>query len=382
MSKVLKLFLFSLIALALFITAGCGGNDSEAEEGTTGNDVENDVANETENEAENESNEEATGEDEDRGVVNLYTSRHYDSDRDLYDQFTEETGIEVNVIEGKGDELIERMNIEGESTEADVFITADAGNLHVAKEDDLLQSIESDTLMENIPEKLRDPDNQWFGMTKRARVIVYNKETVDPSELSTYEALTEPEWEERVAIRSSSNMYNISLLSSFIELNGEEEAEQWAEGIVNNLSREPQGGDRDQAKAIVAGEGDVAIMNTYYIGGMLDSEDAEEQKVAESVGVFFPNQDSTGTHINISGAGVTKHSKNTDNATKFIEFLSSDVAQESFAAANNEYPANPDVEWTELLKSWGEFKEQDIDLSVLGENQQEAIKMFDRVGWK
>ncbi|AST93857.1 MULTISPECIES: Fe(3+) ABC transporter substrate-binding protein [Sutcliffiella] len=328
------------------------------------------------------SNEEQPNEEQSSGVVNLYTSRHYETDQELYKVFEEQTGIKVNVVEGKGDELMERLNIEGEATEADVFITADAGNLHAAKESGLLQAIESDVISNNIPDKLRDDENHWFGITKRARVIVYAKDRVDPAELSTYEALTESDWNKRLVVRSSDNMYNISLLASFIDIMGEEAATEWAQGIVNNMARDPQGGDRDQAKAVVAGEADVAIMNTYYIGGMLNSEDAEEVKVAENVGIFFPNQDTTGTHINVSAAGVTKHAKNKDNAIKFIEFLSSEEAQEKFASANFEYPANPNVEPAELLKSWGDFKEQDIDLSVLGQNQQQAIRIFNQVGWK
>lgn len=371
MNKILKVFLFTILALGLVLAAACGGNEDPKNTAPEDQDVEN--------------TQEVQPEEvkkEDAGEVNLYTSRHYDSDRELYDVFTEQTGVKVNVIEGKGDELIERLNIEGENTEADVFITADAGNLHVAKDAGLLQSIESDVLFENIPEKLRDIENEWFGMTKRARVIVYAKDRVDPSELSTYEALTEPEWEGRVAVRSSSNMYNMSLMASFIEIMGAEAAEDWAVGIVNNMSRDPQGNDRDQAKAIVAGEGDVAIMNTYYIGRMLQGEDENERDVAEAVGIFFPNQETTGTHVNISGAGVVKHSKNVENAIKFLEFLSSEEAQGKFAEANNEYPANPNVEASEIVKSWGEFKEQEIDLSILGQNQQDAIKTFDRASWK
>ncbi|OLS39237.1 Fe(3+) ABC transporter substrate-binding protein [Bacillus sp. MRMR6] len=316
------------------------------------------------------------------GVVNLYTSRHYESDVELYKIFEEQTGIKVNVVEGKGDELMERLNIEGESTEADLFFTADAGNLHVAKESDLLQSVKSDVITKNIPEKLRDEDNTWFGMAKRARVLVYAKDRVNPSELSTYEALTQPEWKGKVVSRTSENMYNISLLSSFIEVMGEEGAKEWAQGFTDNMAREPQGNDRDQAKAVVAGEADVAIMNTYYIGLMLNSEDPEEVKVAENVGVFFPNQETTGTHINVSAIAVTKHAKNVDNAIKFIEFLSSEQAQGQFAEVNYEFPANPNVEASDLLKSWGKFKEQDIKLSVLGKNQQQAIKIFNEVGWK
>lgn len=319
---------------------------------------------------------------EEKGAVNLYTSRHYETDAELYKVFTEQTGIEVNVVEGKGDELMERLDREGANTEADVFITADAGNLHRLKEKDLLQAVTSDTLNNNIPEKLRDVDNEWFGLTKRARVIVYSKDRVDPSELSTYEALTEPQWAGKVLIRSSSNIYNQSLLASFIELNGEEKAKEWAQGMVANMARDPQGGDTDQVKAVVAGEGDIAIANTYYVGRLAKSTNPEDVKVAEQVGVFFPNQETTGTHVNISGAGVTKHAKNVENAIKFIEFLSSAEAQGKFAEGNNEYPVNPTVESTELLKSWGEFKEQDIDLSILGFNNGRAIIIFDQVGWK
>lgn len=328
----------------------------------------------------NNTNEEAT--EKESGVVNLYTSRHYESDVELYKIFEEQTGIKVNVVEGKGDELMERLNVEGESTEADLFFTADAGNLHVAKESGLLQSVESDVIEKNIPEKLRDVDNTWFGMAKRARVLVYAKDRVDPSDLSTYEAMAQPEWKGKVVARPSENMYNISLLSSFIEVMGEDAAKEWAQGFADNMARDPQGNDRDQAKAVAAGEADVALMNTYYIGLMANSEDPEEVKVAEKVGVFFPNQETTGTHINVSAIAVTKHAKNVENAVKFIEFLSSEEAQGKFAEVNYEYPANPNVEPSELLKSWGDFKEQDINLSVLGENQQQAIRIFNEVGWK
>ncbi|MGO4887331.1 Fe(3+) ABC transporter substrate-binding protein [Anaerobacillus sp. MEB173] len=373
MSKALKFFLFAILAFGLVFAAGCGGsNDTtteEPEEAPAEEQVE-------ENAAEEEATEEAGG------VVNLYTSRHYDTDEALYAKFTEETGIEVNVIQGKGDELMERLDREGEATEADVFITADAGNLARLKEKELTQAVESEVLAANIPEKLRDVDNEWFGLTKRARVIVYAKDRVDPSELSTYEALTEPEWEGRVLIRSSENIYNQSLMASFIELNGEEAAKEWAAGIVKNMAREPQGGDTDQAVAVVAGEGDVAITNTYYIGRLINSEDPEDVKVGEAVGVFFPNQDTNGTHVNISGAAVVKHAKNVENAVKFIEFLTNVEAQEVFAEGNNEYPVNPEAEMSETLKSWGEFKEQDIDLTILGENNAQAIMILNEVGWK
>ncbi|RPF53992.1 Fe(3+) ABC transporter substrate-binding protein [Aquisalibacillus elongatus] len=345
MSK--KILFFSSIVLILLFLTACGGNES------------------------------SSNEDE----LNLYTSRHYDIDDELYQQFEDETGIKVNVIEGSADELIERMKREGEQT-ADLFYTSDAGRLHRAKEQDLLQSVESDKLNENIPKKLSDEDQEWFGLTKRARVIVYHKDRVDPSELSTYEDLATSKWQDRVLIRSSENIYNQSLLASFIELNGRDEANEWAEGIVDNMARDPQGGDRDQAKGVVAGEGDIAVMNTYYLGGMLNSADDEEVKVAEQLDVFFPNQDTTGTHVNVSGIAVTKHAKNKENAIELIEFLSSDDVQKQFASANYEYPVNPNVEPAETLKQWGDFKEQDINLSILGENNADAVKIFNEVNWK
>ncbi len=314
--------------------------------------------------------------------VNLYSSRHYDVDNELYKKFTKETGIKVNLIKGEADELLERIKREGDATQADLFLTADAGRLFRAKEADLLQPVSSEILDKQIPKKFQDDDQMWYGLTKRARIFVYDKNKVKPEELSTYEALTEPEWKGRVLIRSSENLYNQSMLASFIELFGEEKAKQWAEGIVNNMARNPEGGDRDQAKAIAAGIGDVAIMNTYYLGQMLNSEDAEEVKLAEELGVFFPNQETTGTHVNISGAGVVKASKNKDNAVKLLEFLSAKEAQGVFAEANYEYPVNDEVQPSQLLESWGEFKEQDIPLSVLGDNNAKAIMIFNEIGWK
>ncbi len=319
---------------------------------------------------------------EDAGEVNLYTDRHYDTDEELYNIFTEETGIKVNVVKGKSDELIERLDREGEDTQADLLITADAGRLFRAKEKELLQSIQSEVINNNVPENLRDKDNYWFGLTVRGRVIVYSLDRVNPEELSTYEDLTNEKWNGKILVRSSSNIYNQSLLASIIALEGEGKAKEWAEGIMNNMAREPQGNDRAQATGIIAGEGDIAIMNTYYIGKMLNSSDKEEVKVAENVGIFFPNQDTTGTHINVSGVGLTRYSKNTENAVELIEFLSGEIAQREFAEANYEYPVNPNVEPSDLLKSWGDFKPQDINLSLLGEYNQKAVEIFNEIGWK
>ena len=315
-------------------------------------------------------------------VVNVYSARHYDVDAQLFDAFTAETGIKVNVIEGKADELIERIKREGESTPADLFITVDGGILDKAKQAGILQAIESDIVNGQVPEQYRDSDNQWIGLTTRARVIVYSKDRVKPEELSTYEDLVSEKWKGKLLVRSSTNMYNQSLLASLIDINGEQQAEAWAQGIVNNLARDPEGGDRDQAKAIVAGIGDVAIMNTYYVGQLANSEDPEEVKVAEQVGVFFPNQETTGTHINISGAGLIKHSKNKENAVKLIEFLTGEEAQSTFSAVNYEYPVNPKAKLPELLTSWGEFKHQQLDWAVLGNNNQKAVEIMNKVGWK
>ncbi|MDT3698836.1 MAG: Fe(3+) ABC transporter substrate-binding protein [Thermincola sp.] len=315
-------------------------------------------------------------------VVNLYTDRHYDSDDQLYTAFTAETGVKVNIVKGKSDELIERLKTEGADTEADLFITADVGRLHRAKATSLLQPIDSQTLNSNIPENLKDSENYWFGLTKRARVIIYDKDKVNPSELSTYEDLADSKWKGKILVRGSDSVYNQSLLASFIETMGEEKAKNWAAGIVANMARAPKGGDRDQAKAIAAGEGDIAIMNTYYFGQMLNSSDPEEKKVAEKLAIFFPDQNGDGTHINVSGAGVVKDAKNKENAVKLLEFLASDKAQKSFAEANYEYPVLKSVESSALLKSWGSFKEQSISLTKLGEHNERAVQILNEVGWK
>ncbi len=314
--------------------------------------------------------------------ITIFSERHYDTDQMLFDLFTEQTGIEVNVIDGNADQLINRLENEGEDTSADVLIIADAGRLHRAKSRDLLQPVESDTLFNNIPSNYRDADNYWFGLTKRARVLVYHPDRVDASELSTYEALTDTQFEGRIVTRTSTNIYNQSLMASFIEIMGEEAAKNFATGLVNNFARTPSGNDRDQAKAVVQGIADIAIMNTYYIGRMMNSSDSFEQEVADTVEVFFPNQETTGTHVNISAAGVTKHASNLEGAIQFIEFLSGEEAQSSFANANFEYPVNEAVEVHELLSSWGEFKAQDINLSVLGENSYQATIIMDEVGWE
>ena len=314
--------------------------------------------------------------------VNIYTARHYEVDDEIYKKFTEDTGIKVNVVKGEAEELIDRIKREGESSVADLFVTVDGGVLANAKQNDILQPVTSDVINENVPENLRDTDNNWIGLATRARIIAYSKDRVTPEELSTYEDLTNEKWKGKLLVRSSTSLYNQSLLSSFIELNGEKQAEEWAQGIVNNFARQPDGGDRDQAKAIAAGIGDIAIMNTYYVGLLANSEDPEEVKVADSIGVFFPNQETTGTHVNISGIGLTKHSKNKDNAIKLIEYMTSVEAQEIIAAKNYEFPVNTNAAKPELLKSWGEFKMQELNFDSLGEHNQKAIEIFTKTGWK
>ncbi len=315
-------------------------------------------------------------------VVNIYTHRFYDSDKALFAKFEEMTGIKVNVKEDGADKLIALLQSEGENTEADVLITVDAGRLHYAKELDLLQAVESEALMNNVPQNLRDPENKWFALTKRARVIVYNKDEVDASELSTYEDLSNEKWKGQIFVRSSSNLYNQSLMASIIERLGEEEAQKWAEGVVANMAREPKGNDRDQMKEVAAGNGKIAIANTYYLGKLLNSENEMEKTAGEKLSIFFPNQETSGAHINVSGAGVTKYSPNKENAVQFIEFLADVNAQRVFAESNYEYPVNPNVQPSTLLQSWGSFVEDDMSIDVLGKNNQKAVEIFEKAGWK
>lgn len=325
---------------------------------------------------------ETASQSESGGEVNLYSSRHYDSDEALYDQFEEQTGITVNVIEGDAAELIERIKSEGENSPADVFMTVDVGNLWKAEQEGLLQPVSSDQLEEAVPANLRDPDDQWYALTKRARIIIYNKDTVNPEELSTYEDLADPKWEDRICIRSSSNIYNQSLIAAKIQELGEEETQAWVEGLVANFAREPEGNDTAQIKAVASGECDIAIANSYYVARLKRSDDPADQEVAEQVGVFFPNQESGGTHVNISGAGVVTTAPNEDNAVKFLEYLATPEAQVIFADGNNEYPVISSAEANEVVKSLGDFKASDLEVDTYGENNPDAVKLMDRQGWK
>lgn len=315
-------------------------------------------------------------------MVNLYTHRHYQSDQKLFEDFERETGIKVNVVSASADELIKRMEMEAEASPADVLITVDAGRLHRAKEKGLLQPIESTVLEVNIPANFRDKEGYWFGLTFRARVIAYALDRVNPAQVPDYESLTDPRWKGKVLVRSSGNIYNQSLMASIIASTGPENAKKWAAAVVSNMAREPKGNDRDQVKAVAAGVGDLAILNTYYIGKLLASDNQQEVAAGKAIGVIFPNQNGRGTHINVSGAGVAKYAPNKENAIEFIEFLSSEDAQRVFAETNFEYPVRSGTSLAPLLESWGNFKADTLDLGQLGEYNREAVMLFDEVGWK
>ena len=313
--------------------------------------------------------------------MTIYTHRHYDVDKEIFANFEKEMGVKINVVNASADELIQRIESEGDQTPADLLITVDAGRLVRAKEKNLFQSFNSSMIDSTIPANFKDSENQWVGITKRARVIVYSKERVDPSELTSYEDLTDGKWKNRILVRSSGNIYNQSLMSSLISANGEDNAMNWAKEITNNFAREPKGNDRDQVKAILAKEGDIAIVNTYYIGRLLNSDDELERRAGNAVNVFFPNQEGRGTHINISGIGIIKNSKKVELATLFIEYLLSIDVQEQFATANYEYPINSNASSASVLEEWGDFKEDTLPLQRLGELNKEAVMVFDRAGW-
>jgi iron(III) transport system substrate-binding protein len=324
----------------------------------------------------------ADGASQDAGVVNVYSHRHYDTDQELFRRFTESTGILVNVQTASADELITRLETEGADSEADILVTVDAGRLQRAKARGLLRAVSSETLQANVPDNLRDPEGYWYGLTQRGRVIVYAKDRVSPEALSTYEDLADPKWRGKILVRSSENIYNQSLLASIIAVHGDDEAQRWAEAVVQNMARRPQGSDRDQVRDVAAGVGDLAIVNTYYLGLLFNGEDERDRALADQIGVFFPNQGDRGAHMNVSGAGVTAHSPNPENALRLLEFLTDTEAQIGYAEANYEYPVKPGIAWAETLLGWGEFRSDTLNLSVLGEFNARAVMVFDRAGWR
>ena len=314
--------------------------------------------------------------------VNVYSARKEALIKPLLKDFTKQTGIEVNLVTGKADALLKRLETEGVNTPADLLITTDAGRLYRAQTAGVLQPVKSASLTEVIPETYREPEGYWYGLSLRARPIFYVKGKIKPEQLSDYEALTNPMFKNKICIRSSNNIYNQSLVASMIEVNGIDATEKWAKGLVANLARSPKGGDRDQIRAAAAGQCDIAIANTYYFAAMLSGKKQADRDAANKLGIFWPNQASRGTHVNISGAAVTKYAKNKANAIKLIEFMASKKAQAWYANANHEYPVRSDVEVSDVLKSWGEFKADTVNLSILGLNNPKAVRLMDRAGWK
>jgi iron(III) transport system substrate-binding protein len=317
----------------------------------------------------------------DEGTLHVYSSRHYNTDEKLYADFTDSTGIEIKRIDGKGDALITRLEQEKDLGAADLFITVDSGRLWRAEQAGLFQPINSKILTEKIPANLRDEGGKWYGFSSRARVLIYNKETIEEGVLTSYQDLADPKWKGRVCVRSSSNIYNQSLLASMIAQSGKDKAKAWATGVLNNLARKPQGGDTDQIKAVAAGVCDIALANSYYFFRLQRSENANDSKVVENLAIVFPDQDGKGAHINISGAGVLKHAKNKDAAVKFLEYLTSDTAQAYFANGNNEYPVVEGVKVNDTVEAQKSFKVQDINVREFGLHQKEAKMIFDEVGF-
>lgn len=316
------------------------------------------------------------------GEVNLYSSRHYDTDLALYSDFTQKTGIKVNRIEADANALIERIASEGELSPADLLITVDAGNFWRAEQDGLLSSVNSEILNTRVPDYLRHPDGKWFGLSKRARVIIYNKAAGTPEGLSGYADLADPAYKGMVCMRSSSNIYNISLLSSIIEHDGPAAAQGWADGLVANFARRPQSNDSGQIEAVAAGECKISVVNTYYLARYAGAEDAQKQDIYQSLGIIFPDQDTRGTHVNISGAAVTANAPNRANAIAFLEYLTSPTAQAYFANGNNEYPVVQGTAPSSAVAGLGVFKEDDLSVSTFGPNQEQALRIFDQSGWQ
>jgi iron(III) transport system substrate-binding protein len=315
------------------------------------------------------------------GELNLYSSRHYDTDEKLYSDFEAATGITINRIEGKDNEILERMKAEGANSPADVLISVDAGRIWAAQKDGLFQPIVSETLNARIPANLRDPKGNWYGFSQRARVIFYDKAKVtEPPK--TYAELADPKYKGMICARSSSNVYMLSLLAAFIEANGEVSAKAWAQGFKDNLAREPEGGDTDQLKGVASGACPIAISNTYYWGRALRKKEDWAVAAKDKIGVVFPDQDGRGTHVNISGAGVAAHAPNKDNAIKFLEYLASDQAQKYFASGNDEYPVVAGLTTDSPVQQLGTFKADTINVAAYGANQAKAQEIYNTVGYK
>lgn len=315
-------------------------------------------------------------------VVNLYTSRHYDSDRALYERFTRETGIKVNRIEGKADELIARMKAEGANSPADLFIAADAGALWRAQQAGLFQPVTSEALSARIPANLREPAGNWYGFTRRARIVAYDPAKVKPDEVDDYADLADPRFKGRICVRSSDSVYNLSLVGALVEAWGPERASAWAKGIVANMARPPQGGDRDQVKAVAAGVCDVAITNSYYYIRMATGDDAADRAVTQKVKLAFPSLDGKGAHANVSGGGVVRTAQNKANAIRLLEFFASADTQTHIATHNNEYPASPDVPPPPPVDAYAGFTAHPMGVAAFAARQPEAQSIMSAAGWR
>tara|TARA_Y100000766_G_C18790282_1_gene547865 strand:+ start:9 stop:1028 length:1020 start_codon:yes stop_codon:yes gene_type:complete len=314
--------------------------------------------------------------------INIYSHRQPFLINPFLELFTNETGIKTNVIYSKKG-LAQRLQSEGENSPADVILTVDIGRLYIYSDLKLLASIHSDKLIENIPSHLRSAENQWFALSKRARVIVVNKDKINEGEISRLEDLADPKWRGQICSRPGSHVYNRGIMASVIAEYGEEKAELWAKGLVNNFARRPQGNDRAQVKSIYEGECNIAIINNYYYGKLKFSEDPEQRKWAEKVRLVFPNQANgdRGAHVNISGGGVAVHSKNKKEAIKLLEFLTNQKSQQLYGEINFEYPVNPKISPNQELNSWGKFREDQLPIVKIAELAPAAQKIIDRVGW-
>ena len=317
-------------------------------------------------------------------AVNLYTARHYDTDEAIYTNFTRATGIRVNRVEADADKLMERMRAEGANSPADIFVAVDAGRLWRAHAAGLLQPTRSAALEAAIPANLREPEGHWFGLSKRVRVIVYDKARVAPSDIASYAALADPKWKGKILVRSSTHVYNQSLVGAMIAHVGEPATEAWAKGLVANLARPPRGGDTDQIRGIAAGEGEIGLVNHYYYANLAASTKPEDQAAIAKVGLLFPDQAAgrPGTHTNIAGAGIARHSPNRADAVRFLEYLASNEAQGIFAEGNNEYPIVQGARLSPILRQFGEFREDAVDAAIFGRNNEAALKLTDRAGWR
>ncbi len=316
------------------------------------------------------------------GEVNLYSARKEELIKPLLDKFTASSGIKVNLVTGKEDALLERLKSEGRNSPADLLLTTDAGRLHRAMDAGVLAPVESATLRRLVPASYREPRGYWTGLSVRARPIAYVTQKVNANELSTYEALADRKWKGRICIRSSDNIYNQSLIASMIAHNGVEKTEAWAKGLVANFDRPPVGGDRDQVLAAAAGQCDVVVINTYYLGAMLNDADTAQREAASRLTVFWPNQKDRGVHVNVSGIGLTIAAKNRANAVKLMEYLASDEAQAWYAEVNHEYPVRSSIPVSKTLAAWGKFRPDSLGHDKLGQYNAEAVKLMDRAGWK